>query len=177
VQVLPRREAARHGRLGQEHPALGRGKLEASGGGITQLAFSPDGQLVAAISAVDSRVLLFNVTTGLERATLRGHSSPLRQFTLSREGDRLATAGDDGGVRIWDLRSRTSRPLQGHTGKVTGLAFSPDGRELTTVGEDQTIRFWPDSLPNDEAELRTWIQTATPDTLDMYVEPRAPLLE
>ncbi|HET8682362.1 MAG TPA: hypothetical protein VFM54_10880 [Micromonosporaceae bacterium] len=59
-------------------------------------------------------------------------------------GKRLASAGGDGAVRLWDLaeRPRVGRPLAGHTYPVQAVAFSPDGTLLASAGSDGTVRLW-----------------------------------
>ena len=43
-------------------------------------------------------------------------------------GQWLAKAGDDGSIRLWNLKSNSFQvTLTGHTAKVDSLAFSPDG--------------------------------------------------
>jgi WD40 repeat protein len=53
----------------------------------------------------------------------------------------LAVAGDDGRVKLWNLRSgRIVRSLGG--GPLRALSFSPDGRRLIGAGQDGVIRVW-----------------------------------
>ena len=56
----------------------------------------------------------------------------------------LATLGDDGSIRHWDLADGAPRgdPLTGHDGDVDMFVLSPAGRLLATASEDGTIRVW-----------------------------------
>jgi hypothetical protein len=67
----------------------------------------------------------------------------------ARQGGTLASAGQDGAIRLWNLGSgsavesdQPARILQGHAGPVFGVAFSPDGTFLTSAGDDGTVRLW-----------------------------------
>ncbi len=78
-----------------------------------------------------------------ERARLQ-HSLGGRVYaSFSPDGRHLASAGWDGRVCVWDLRTgRVNRVLRGHSGVIGSVAWSPDGRTLASGDNDGTVRVW-----------------------------------
>jgi eukaryotic-like serine/threonine-protein kinase len=149
--------------------ATGEGRrADASGRGVEQVTFSADGKVVVTLGLRESGVRVWDVATGVQRMFMRGHAGVVQSFSLSPDGSRLATASIDGTVRLWNLASGESRVMRGHTAEVVDVAFSPDGKWIASASEDQTVRLWPDDLPEDGPALRSWIEAATPDTIDLY---------
>jgi WD40 repeat protein len=69
--------------------------------------------------------------------------TPSRAAAFHPDGSRLATAGRDRAVWLWDLtRGEEAARLQGHTDYVWSLAFSPDGATLVSGSGDFTVRLW-----------------------------------
>lgn len=66
------------------------------------MAFSSDSQSLATGSG-DETVKLWDVSTGNERSTLRGHKSGITALDFSPDGKLLASAGRDDPVRLWEL--------------------------------------------------------------------------
>ncbi len=67
------------------------------------LAFTPDGAELVVASA-DGRAHLIDVATG-ERRALTGHRAEVNQVRVSADGKWIASASDDGTVRVWDRAS------------------------------------------------------------------------
>jgi WD40 repeat protein/serine/threonine protein kinase len=115
-------------------------------GPVYAAAFSPDGQYLAT-GGRDEAVLVWDAATGELARALRGHAGAVRCLAYG-PGGRLASAGDDAVVRLWDDAGRGLLALRGPTGAVRALAFSPDGHRLASASDDRTIKVW-DGAPTE----------------------------
>jgi WD40 repeat protein len=78
------------------------------------------------------------------------NKTEVSSLAFSPDGERLASAGDDGDVKIWN--SKTGKVIQtipkAHTlsnaqpGFVSSVTFHPDGEHLASTGGDQQVKVW-----------------------------------
>jgi WD40 repeat protein len=112
---------------------------------------------------------VWNAATGAEEGTelltLPGHAGGVNAAAWSPDGDRIATAGADGLVRVWRLPWGSGSPggaaggqvlftLTGHDGEVRGVAWSPEGERIATSSADGTARLWDASTGEELLVLR-----------------------
>jgi len=70
----------------------------------------------------------------------------VRALAWSPEGTHLASAGDDGQIRIWNPNTGTHTTHTDPTHWANALAWSPDSTHLASAGDDGQIRIWnPDT--------------------------------
>jgi WD40 repeat protein len=104
---------------------------------------SPDGNTIAigALSGAPYDVGLIDPETGSIRAELTGHASGIRAVAFSPDVRALATAGDDGCVKLWYIgNGKPRRTITERIGRVKALAFSPNASQLDIADIDQNLR-------------------------------------
>ncbi|MFZ6031384.1 MAG: hypothetical protein ACOYYS_27045 [Chloroflexota bacterium] len=70
---------------------------------ITALAFSPDNRLIA-VGMWDGSIAIVDVANWQVIATFNGHIGPVNAIAFSGDGKTMATAGEDGLVKLWAVR-------------------------------------------------------------------------
>ncbi len=123
-----------------------RADLECGPHAIDAVAFSPDGTLLAAGNVNEAEVMLWQMETDDARAAFRlpGHEGGVAALTFSPDSRTLASGGQDGMIRLWDLDERRERQaLEIDEGWVRFLSFSPDGKALAAGGPQlPAVRLW-----------------------------------
>ena len=113
-------------------------------------------------SDVPGRIRIVDVYSQRIVWELYGHAGTVCGLSFSVDGQRLASCGADGTLRIWDLRSGTELRVLGELGPwPLPAVFSPDGRRIAVVTREDlraavcVLRIW-DVASGDE--LRTGLR-------------------
>ncbi len=124
---------------------------------VHDIAFSPDGSLLAA--ATNRGVQVLETETWQSVAPLFGRSSRnwVDKVVFSPDGRLLAFARRSftRGVQLWDVHNRVmaGAPWEHGTGTVTALTFSSDSRRLAVASEELGVSVWDitGERPSEEA--------------------------
>jgi WD40 repeat protein len=113
------------------------------------VAFDPDGRYLLK-EGPGHTVKAWNARTGDAVGEIGRHKEQIWAMKFSHDGRRLATASNDGTVRVWAWDparlGEMQEPELTLTVRVIGfgdrVAFSPDGLRLATGGEEHTVKVW-----------------------------------
>ena len=87
--------------------------------------------------------------------TLAGHTGEVYCLSFSPDGKTLASASQDGTVKVWDVAAeQLQRTLKVHAAEVMHVAFSPDGATLAATGDDGMVKLWETATGREKGVLK-----------------------
>ena len=119
-------------------------------GGISRIAFSPNGERVLTVGeprsesphGEDRTVRVWNCRDGAQLFELTSSSLHVYSASWSPDGNSIVTATNDSAV-IWDANTgQQLQTLERHKGIVQKALYSPDGKTILTVSGDKTAALW-----------------------------------
>jgi len=107
--------------------------------------FSPDGRLL--VVACERDVHLWTLHPDPRKPSwvnLGGHGGNVNCATFSPDGLYIASASDDGTIRIWSAGSGQSavQPMPAHEQAVWSVVVSHDGASIISGSSDNSVRVW-----------------------------------
>jgi WD40 repeat protein len=118
---------------------------------VFALALTPDGRYLAE-GGEDRKLRIYDLSSVRTYAGVHpSGSAGARDLDWSLDGSLLATAEDDGAIRLWDREGpRPRAPLGRHPAPAEAVRFSPDGALLASSGGGE-VRLWDVSSGGERA--------------------------
>ena len=121
-------------------PRKEAGRAEA-GFSVEQVAFSPDGRLLA-VCGSDIKVHMWNCETRRKERELPLHQANVLSVAWSADGMHAASGSYDGTIRLWHMPASTELAVLGRGAPVRCVAFDPNNTLLASASEDGLVRLW-----------------------------------
>jgi WD40 repeat protein len=111
--------------------------------GVWNVRFSPDATMLAVDTQknAQSGIRIWDVETGRQLLTKSEFEAYwTRALTFSPTSDYLASGGEAGDLRVWDISKGESVIWETYPTGIQALAFSPNGEYLAVALWDTTIQ-------------------------------------
>ena len=137
-------------RVGIADAATGRSKQEFSvGGGLRALAWRPTGKQIVVGFWSNNTLGIFDTATGEKQYEFKGHTARINAVSWHNDGHRIASASEDGTIRIWDVTTGqellTLAPSTFQRPASDGVIWSPNGQRLA-AWQDGAVKIWDGSV-------------------------------
>ncbi len=124
--------------------------IKVNANSVNSIAISPDGQTIAS-GGDDGKIRFWSPQLDRKGESHVEHEFGIDSTKSSRainsidfhpNGQIIVSGGDDGTIRLWNLRGEQLETFRGHNGFVISVAFSPDGETIASGGSDFSVRLW-----------------------------------
>lgn len=118
-------------------------------GNWSEINFHPERNMVAAGTGnSQGAIYLWDLETGEEINSLRGHNARVTAIRFSNNGKLMASSSNDGVVNIWQLDDLNTLPIvfDDHATWVTSLTFTPDDRYVISGDKDGNLKTLPTDI-------------------------------
>lgn len=130
-------------------------------GDILNVSFSPDGKLLATTDSTNNSIKLWKLESNRQGKlklvpfrSLEEHNDLVLKVSFSQDSQLLASASQDGTIKIWTREGKLITTLRKHNSGVSSVSFSRDEEILASASYDREVLLWklPDDFQNTAKE-------------------------
>ena len=156
VQVIDVEGNVYHGTYNLVEASPQRLATLTGGGDVAQVAFSPDGTLLAA-APYSGEIRVWDVAARQVVNTVWGNGA----LGFSPDGSTLAAGFGNGTAMLYDLETNRQTYLEGHGDFISAVAFSADGSLLAVAARGGALKLWDAATLTEIATLEGHTESVT----------------
>lgn len=113
---------------------------------ISSATLSCDGKTLAL--GIHKTIKLWNIVTGNQIKTLKGHENTILSLAFSPDGKTLISGSDIankgyGMIRVWDVEiGQQIKSFESHAKRIWSVAYSPDGKTVASGSDFGAVKLW-----------------------------------
>ncbi len=128
---------------------------------VRAVSLTPDGRRAVSAASISTRrihsgvqirdirinsrnpVMVWSLDNGNCLQTLEGHTNWVLAVSITPDGGKAVSAGNDGSIRVWNLVAGSCAPVQSqHRASVNAVLVAPNGKLALSGSQDKTLRVW-----------------------------------
>ncbi|MGW0432230.1 WD40 repeat domain-containing serine/threonine protein kinase [Micromonospora sp. NPDC003197] len=148
-------------------------------GSSSEVAFSPDGTVLASTDGTSGTITLWNVATRKSVAVLAGHDTSIKVVTYNHNGSLLASGDTEGKAKLWNAATHqdtATLEFPEYEGSIELIRFSPDSTTVAVLSSGGDLAAWRLAAHTDPVRINGFVEDDSRITVFRFSEDSRTLL-